>query len=152
MGFRERFLTAGVAVPLSLWFIAYDAWLCLSLVLVLQAISVHELSRLLHRTRRVLETRAAAEQQGRATRPCCSLFSSPFYRRPCHVELQGLIQRFPAHCCCVEQRQPRRENTPSCPELAFASTSLPYPQSTRKWSVVQCQKVQIKTNQQSRIA
>lgn len=51
MGLRERFLTAGVAVPLSLWTIFYDARLCLSLVLVLQAICVQELHELLRRTR-----------------------------------------------------------------------------------------------------
>lgn len=51
MGLRERFLTAGVAVPLALWAILYDARLCLSLVLVLQAICVQELHELLRRTR-----------------------------------------------------------------------------------------------------
>lgn len=51
MGLRERFLTAGVAIPLALWAIFYDARLCLSLILVLQAICVHELSDLLGRTR-----------------------------------------------------------------------------------------------------
>ncbi len=53
MGLRERFLTAGVAIPLALWAIAFDARLCLALVLVLQAISVQELNGLLQRTRRV---------------------------------------------------------------------------------------------------
>eukprot|EP00903_Cladosiphon_okamuranus_P017954 g16519.t1 len=51
MGLRERFLTAGVAVPLALCAIFYDARLCLSLVLVLQAICVQELHELLRRTR-----------------------------------------------------------------------------------------------------
>lgn len=51
MGLRERFLTAGAAVPLALWAIFYDARLCLSLVLVLQAICVQELHGLLRRTR-----------------------------------------------------------------------------------------------------
>lgn len=51
MGLRERFLTAGVAVPLALWAILYDARLCLSLVLVLQAICIQELHELLRRTR-----------------------------------------------------------------------------------------------------
>ncbi|CAN0041267.1 unnamed protein product [Pylaiella littoralis] len=51
MGLRERFLTAGVAIPLALWAIFSDALLCLSLVLVLQAICVQELNELLRRTR-----------------------------------------------------------------------------------------------------
>lgn len=51
MGLRERFLTAGVAIPLALWAIFYDAWLCLVLVLCLQAICVQELNDLLRRTR-----------------------------------------------------------------------------------------------------
>lgn len=55
MGLRERFLTAGVAIPLAVWAIFNDARLCLSLVLVLQAICVQELSELLRRTRWDLE-------------------------------------------------------------------------------------------------
>eukprot|EP00752_Nemacystus_decipiens_P006315 g5694.t1 len=51
MGLRNRFLTAVVGVPLALWAILYDALLCLSLVLVLQAICVQELHELLRRTR-----------------------------------------------------------------------------------------------------
>ncbi|CAM9721433.1 unnamed protein product [Ectocarpus sp. 13 AM-2016] len=51
MGLRERFLTAAVALPLALWAIFHDAWLCLSLVLVLQAVCVQEVGELLRRTR-----------------------------------------------------------------------------------------------------
>lgn len=51
MGVRERFITAGVAIPLALWFVVYDARSCLALVLGLQAICIQELSELLRRTR-----------------------------------------------------------------------------------------------------
>ncbi|CAN0013256.1 unnamed protein product [Ectocarpus fasciculatus] len=51
MGLRERLLTAAVALPLALWAIFHDAWLCLSLVLVLQAVCVQEMGELLRRTR-----------------------------------------------------------------------------------------------------
>lgn len=53
MGFRERFITAGVAIPLALWVIFFDARLCLALCLGLQAICVQELNQLLEKTRYV---------------------------------------------------------------------------------------------------
>lgn len=51
MGFRERFMTAGVTIPLALWVIFYDAQMCLVLCLGLQAICVQELNQLLRKTR-----------------------------------------------------------------------------------------------------
>lgn len=51
MGLRERLLTAGVALPLVLWFILYDARLCLALALALQAVCIQELGGLLRKTR-----------------------------------------------------------------------------------------------------
>lgn len=86
MGFRERFLTAGVAIPLALWVIVFDSRLCLALVLVLQAISVQELSGLLHRTRRVPADaqRRAMPPQGRSCRRLSSLFCPPTMRSRGH--------------------------------------------------------------------
>ncbi|CAM9524398.1 unnamed protein product, partial [Ectocarpus sp. 4 AP-2014] len=51
MVLRERLLTAAVALPLAVWAILHDGWLCLSLVLVLQAVCVQEVGELLRRTR-----------------------------------------------------------------------------------------------------
>lgn len=51
MGLRERFLTAGVAIPVALWVIFYDARLCLALILGLQWICIQELAELLRKTR-----------------------------------------------------------------------------------------------------
>ncbi|CAM9493584.1 unnamed protein product [Ascophyllum nodosum] len=50
MGLRERFLTAGVAIPLALWAIFFDSFSCLVLALGLQAICIHELVELLRKT------------------------------------------------------------------------------------------------------
>lgn len=51
MGFRERFLTAGVAIPLALWAILYHELSFLALALALQGVCIHELTVLLANTR-----------------------------------------------------------------------------------------------------
>ncbi|CAM9299991.1 unnamed protein product [Laminaria digitata] len=68
MGFRERFMTAGVAIPLALWAIFCDARMCLALCLGLQAICVQELDQLLRKTSaaRAIEAVVGAEDTRRS--------------------------------------------------------------------------------------